>query len=373
MRYIIKYFYRFVCKPFFFRQPPDKVHTAMIRFASKLQASPLLTRVVGYLFERHYPELCSRFLDGTPLQSPVGLSAGFDKNGEVAPLMKRVGFGFSEVGSVTAKACTGNPRPWFYRLPKSQSLVVHVGLANQGINKIRKRIAGYRPADLTHFPLILSVAKTNNPENISDAMAIKDYVTSLKLAYHTPHIGAYEINISCPNTYGGEPFTTPDRLDQLLRAVDAVHLKKPVLVKLPSSLPWRQQDSLLRVIVKHDIAGVTVANLLKDRSSPAIKDPLPASIQGGLSGLPTRATSDQLIRRIYKKYGRRLTIIGVGGIFSAADAYRKIRLGASYVELITGMIFNGPQLVAEINHDLVKLLRHDGFDSINQAIGVDVT
>ena len=133
----------------------------------------------------------------------------------------------------------------------------------------------------------------------------------------------------------------------------------------------KQFDSLLKVIVEHNIQSVTVANLIKDREKVDLKDPLTDDIRGGLSGEPTRAHSLELIRRAYKNYGDKLTIIGVGGVFSAEDAYAKIKAGASLVGLITGLFFEGPQLIGRMNRELLQLLKNDGFSSIPEAIGAD--
>lgn len=178
-----------------------------------------------------------------------------------------------------------------------------------------------------------------------------------------------EINISCPNTFGGEPFTDAKRLEKLLHATDKLELQKPVFIKMPINLPLGEFDALLRVITKHSVAGVTIGNLHKDRRAVDVKDVLPDEVKGNLSGAPTKEVTTALIRRTYKQYGDTLVIIGVGGIFSAEDAYEKIQAGASLVALITGMIFEGPQLAGDINQQLVRLMVRDGYTNIAQAIG----
>jgi dihydroorotate dehydrogenase (fumarate) len=140
---------------------------------------------------------------------------------------------------------------------------------------------------------------------------------------------------------------------------------------MPLNLSWKQFKDLLDIIIKHNVAGVTVANLQKDRNKLDLKDPLPDEVRGSFSGKPSWEASNELIRKTYLCYGEKLTIIGVGGIFNAEEAYTKIRLGASLVQIITGMLFNGPQLAAEISYDLSKLLKRDGFSSISDAVGVD--
>lgn len=359
--------YRNILKPLLFLVSPDTVHAKMLQFCQVFGVQRPARWITKRMFQRYRSSLEQEYY-GVVFKSPVGVAAGFDKNGDTALIMGSLGFGFMEVGSVTAARCNGNPRPWFQRLPKTKSLIVNVGLANQGSLSITRRLQHYKPI-LEGFPVILSVAKTNNRDTVTDEAAIKDYVTSIKRAARTSSIKMIEINISCPNTYGGEPFTDPDRLHDLLTAVDAIKTPQPIFIKMPTDLSWNTFKSLLDVIVRHDIQGVTIANLTKHRST--IKDDASNLIKGGLSGKPTWDSSNALISRTYTSYGNNLTIIGVGGIFTAEDAYIKIRLGASLVELVTGMIFQGPQIAAEINETLPKLLLRDGFSHISEAIGID--
>ncbi len=145
---------------------------------------------------------------------------------------------------------------------------------------------------------------------------------------------------------------------------------KPIFIKMPLELEWEKFKELLQVAIKYKIDGVVIANLVKDReSNKYIKDEIPENIKGGISGLPTRDLCNEKISLTYKEFGDKFKIIGVGGIFNAEDAYEKIKLGASLVQLITGMIFEGPQLIGEINRGLVKLLRKDGFNNISEAVG----
>lgn len=363
--------YKHAVKPLLFRRHPDKVHTDII------QLGKLLPRVPGL---RSAPKLWSYQHDalrqqvfGMTFRGPVGLAAGFDKNIEVAHLLRSVGFGFMTGGSVTAEQCDGNPHPWFHRLPRDKSLVVFAGLPNHGVTTIARTIEGYSRHVFSGMPLIVSIAKTNNKEAADDEGAIADYCKSFATLEQTPHVDMYELNISCPNTYGGEPFTTPERLGKLLHAIDELKLQRPVTIKMPIHLGWEHTRSLLDVIVRHRVAGVTIGNLMKDRRQVTLREALPDTVKGSLSGVPTRDISTGLIRKTYQRYGDKLVIIGVGGIFSAEDAYAKIRAGATLVGLVTGMIFEGPQLIGDISHDLVKLLKRDGFGHISQAIGADTT
>lgn len=362
--------YRRAVKPVLFAQHPDRVHEAMIRMAKGVQRVPLVRDVLKVWAYRNDGAL-AQDIAGIHFRNPVGLSAGLDKNADTTGVMQRIGFGWMTAGSVTAVPCEGNPRPWFHRLKNSRSLVVHVGLANRGAVAVSRRIRKYPAKLFKHFPLAVSAAKTNSKAVVSDADGIKDYCTTLSLMSTEPNVAMLEINISCPNTYGGEPFTTPARLEALLSATDALGLQKPVFIKMPISLKWPQFRSLLDVIVEHSVAGVSVGNLLKDRSSAVLSDELPDEVAGNLSGAPCRALSTELVRRTYALYGKKLVIVGIGGIFSAEDAYEKIKAGASLVALVSGVIFEGPQLIGEINQGLVRLMKADGLTNIAEAIGRD--
>jgi len=366
-----RFSYKYLAKPILFLISPDQTHSSMITVGSAVGKVAFLRWVMRIASKRKPDNRLIQKYHGIKFDSPVGLSAGLDKNGEIVPMIANLGFGFTEVGSVTAMQCKGNPRPWFYRLPKTQSLVVYAGLGNHGSQTIIKRIHNYPHRAFGDFPIVLSVAKTNSQKVVSVKDGIADYVTTVKRAKNEPRIKMIELNVSCPNAYGGEPFTTPISLNRLLKAVDAVGVKQPIYIKMPVDLPWDAFRTLLNVIIRHQVAGVTIANLAKDRTKVELKDVLPDSVQGNLSGKPTWQLSNDLIRQTFLNYGDRLTIIGVGGIFTAEDAYTKIRLGASLIEVITGVIYGGSQIAIEINDGLVSLLKRDGYTNISQAIGVD--
>lgn len=352
-------------KPILFRFHPDTVHARTIALCRRAQRWRIILVLTRWWLAYEHPIL-KQTLHGITFANPVGLSAGFDKSVELLPLLESIGFGFATGGSVTGRVCIGNEKPWFHRLPKEKSLVVNVGLANQGSAAVAKRLAGDTRSKRVRMPQMISVARTNDRVSSADSGAVQDYLMGLKNLRR--YATMFEINISCPNTYGGEPFTDPSRLKVLLSAIDTLKLSQPVFVKMPSNKPWKEFDALLKVVAEHNIAGVTICNLRKDRKNVEID----AEVKGNLSGLPVRELSDDLIARTYKKYGKKLTIIGVGGIFTAEDAYRKIRLGANMVALVTGLIYEGPAIVGEINDGLVRLAQADGYDNIGQAVGADV-
>ncbi|HSD12909.1 MAG TPA: quinone-dependent dihydroorotate dehydrogenase, partial [Patescibacteria group bacterium] len=250
-------------------------------------------------------------------------------------------------------------------LPESKSLVVHFGLKNDGCEAIAARLEGRRFA----IPLGTSVAKTNCPETISPEGGIADYEKAFGAM---AAIGDYTtVNISCPNAFGGQPFTDPGLLDRLLERLAMVPTRKPVFIKLSPDLDDAQTDAVVDVAVRRGVRGFICANLTKDRLSAAISDNDPVPPVGGMSGKVVVSLADAQITRVYGRTRGKAVIIGCGGVFTAEDAYRKIRLGASLVQMITGMIYEGPQVVGEINRGLVRLLERDGFANISEARGAD--
>lgn len=359
--------YKRIVRPVMFQFHPDRAHhgvTTLLHVSGKVPGIPAVTRRV---LNRRHKELEIDW-KGMHFSSPVGLSAGLDKNGQLVTMVKALGFGFTEVGSVTAEPCAGNEKPWFYRLPKTGSLVVHVGLANIGVKRVLERMHALPATLQKDFPKILSVARTNSAEASGVEEGIADFVASIKAAKKSPAIQAVEVNISCPNAFCGQAFTDPKLFERLMTAIDEVKLKKPLFIKLPVDQPWKETKKILDIAVAHGVTGVTVANLTKDRAQLELKDELPDHVQGSFSGTPVRARSTDLVRKIYKSHGKDLIIIGVGGVMSAEDAYEKIKAGATFVELITGLIMRGP-FIEEVNSGLVRLLKADGYTHISDAVG----
>ena len=364
--------YRRLIKPLLFRSSPDKVHTEMIKIGSFVQQFRFLNWLMRISWSYKNDRYLSQEILGQDFSNPIGMSAGLDKNFEIAAIANSIGFGQIEGGSVTFEECAGNERPWFYRLPKTKSIVVNVGLANKGVKSALARISKYDRKQLDRMRINVSVAYTNSKRTKSEADAITDYVGSLKMIKKDPRVNLVTLNISCPNTYGGEPFTTPEKLERLLDQIDKINLQKPLFIKMPIDKTDQEFVNLLKIIANHKVQGVTIANLFKDRSKVTLKDDLPNDIAGNLSGKPTFERSNELIRMTYAEFGDKLIISGVGGIFSAEDAYKKVCSGASLIEMVTALMFEGPQVVGQINRGLVKLLKRDGFTNISQAIGSDL-
>lgn len=340
----------------------------MLNFLRLLGKYGIARKIVRFYFYYSNPILEQNIL-GIKFKNPVGLSAGFDKDANLTAILPSIGFGFMEVGSITGDPCVGNPKPRLWRMKKSKSLAVYYGLKNDGCEAISEKLKGKKFS----IPVGISIAKTNSPKTVSVEKAILDYFKTYQIFSGT---GDYAvINISCPNAYGGEPFTDSAKLRALLEKIFSIPKTKPVFLKLSPDSSKKEIDGLIGVAVEFGIDGFVCSNLTKNRNNPAILDefvPKP----GGLSGKILDNLSTELIRYVYKKSLdgadegiRKFVIIGAGGISSAEDAYKKIKAGASLIELITGMIFEGPQLISDINLGLVKLLKADGYKNISEAIG----
>lgn len=364
---IIRVLYKGIVKQILFRIDPEKVHDHFTKVGKFLGKVTFLKAITGFFFQYKNPKLHQELL-GIKFENPIGLAAGFDKNAELTRVIRSVGFGHAEVGSITGEPCKGNEKPRLWRLKKSKGLVVWYGLKNDGCEKIAKRLE----KEEFNLPVGISIAKTNSEGTVGKEAGIRDYLK----AYRTlKDLGDYiTINVSCPNAYGGQPFTNPRDLDELLMRINEIRSKKPLFIKLPPDLSHKQLDEVLDTIKYHRIDGIICTNLTKDRQNEEIsKKVLDKGIPevGGISGKPIRELSTEVIKYIYKKTNGKYVIVGCGGVFSAKDAYEKIKAGASLIQLITGMIYEGPQVIGEINQGLLRLLEKDGFKKVSQAVGVD--
>lgn len=353
--------YRRVARPVLFLCDPERVHDRAVRLGRAAGRSALLRKFAASCFS-YEDERLEQTILGIRFPNPVGLAAGFDKNAELIDILPSIGFGFAEIGSITGEPCVGNPKPRLWRLPRSKAIAIHLGLNNGGCEAIAARLRGRK----FRIPIGINVAKTNAPETVDTAAGIADYA---KAYAAFAGIGDYDtLNISCPNAYGGEPFSDPARLNALLAAIRSVPNAKPLFLKFSPDIKPDIVDALVNVAEQYGVNGFICTNLTKQRRYDRIRDRFVPE-QGGLSGKLVQDLSDDMIAHVYRRTKGRTAIIGVGGIFSAEDAYRKIRLGASLVQLITGMIFEGPQLMGDINLGLVRLLKRDGLKNIAEARG----
>ncbi len=341
--------YRNIFKPVAFAIDPEKVHDWATLVGRFLGSNPITRAFTRLMFDYSHPSLEQEVL-GIHFKNPIGLSAGFDKNAQLTALMPCVGFAYEEVGSITGEPCEGNPKPRLWRHKDLKSIRVYYGLLNDGCEKIAARLQKARFTS----PVGISIAKTNNPETCETDAGIEDYVKAFKAF---AHIGAYTtVNISCPNAYGGQPFTDAKKLKALLQELDKIPTKKPVFLKLSPDLSEGELNEILDISRAHRIDGFVCTNLTKKHHFG----------DGGLSGKAVEALANAQIRTVYQKMKGKTVIIGCGGIFSAEDAYAKLKAGASLLQLITGMIYEGPQLISEINQGLVELMKKEGVSSVSE-------
>ena len=336
--------YERVIRPLAFRGDPESVHDAAMR-AIRL----------GLLRTERFadPRLeCERF--GVRFPNPVGLAAGFDKNGVALDQWSRFGFGFVEAGTVTFHAQPGNPKPRMFRVPDSQGLINRMGFNNAGAAALAARLTPLPN------PLGINLGKSKISE-IKDAP--EDYAASFRLL-HT--MGDYfVVNVSSPNTPGLRSLQDAGALREILAAMREVDATRPLFVKVAPDLGFQALDELVEVAVAAKLTGLVATNTTISREMLS-KDP---GETGGLSGKPVREMADATLAHLYRSCPREMVLIGVGGILDGDDAYRKILLGAHLVQLYTGWIYGGPALVPRINRRIVELLVRDGFGTLDEARG----
>ena len=345
MLIITNMFYTKILRPIFFRCNPEFMHDLMVFWGEVFGAIQPARWIINLVWGYHGKDI-SKVVDGIRFERPVLLSAGFDTDGRLSRILSSVSFGGEEIGSVTARSCPGNSKPQLTRLIRNKSLVVYKGLKNQGARVIAKRLAKCKASP--GFVVGISIAQTND-EKVSDAESgLEDYYQTFKIMNEKGVGDYYTINISCPNTFGGETFTTPELLTRLLTRLETVTCTKPRYVKMPINLAWEEFNKLLQIIDRFGFNGVIIGNLNKKYSMLDFPEDAPKEWRGGLSGKPCFELSNELIRRTREKYGARFTVIGTGGIFTPEDAMAKFHAGADLIQLITGMIFEGPGLVGRI-------------------------
>ena len=369
---ILKLLYK-IARPLIFLMDPEDAHYSMKRIGIVLGSNPVTKAFTSLLYDYGHKSLRTN-VDGVEYRNPIGLSAGFDKDGELTKIYPNLGFGLAELGSITGEICPGNPGKRLFRMIKSKAIVVWYGLNNMGAEKLSKNLANQ---NFGRLRVGINAALTNQTSNFDLQAAVKDYCKTMTLF---KDIGDYyTINISCPNTQEGEPFVHRENLDVLLKMVNEKIrpiTKKPIYVKLAADMDIPEIDTIVDACIDHKMDGLVCTNLAKPEFNsehrpeeyPTTKGLLPKG-KGAMSGLPLQRISTDVIRHVYRKTQGKMTIIGVGGIFSAKDAYEKITSGANLCHMITTMIFDGPQNISEINRGLVKLIKADGFKSVEEAVG----
>ncbi|MEP7350137.1 MAG: quinone-dependent dihydroorotate dehydrogenase [Sphingorhabdus sp.] len=306
------------------------------------------------------PRLSQR-LAGLRFPNPVGLAPGYDKNAEVPAAILRLGFGFTEVGTLTPLPQAGNPRPRLFRLTEDKAVINRMGFNNDGQAVAALRLSKLS-RDVNGGPLGVNIGA--NKDSVD---RIADYVAGVKTM--APFADYLTVNISSPNTPGLRALQDKAALDDLLSAVMAARIDTtPIFLKVAPDLEPADIDDIVAVSMARGVAALIVSNTTITR--PPLKS-RHASESGGLSGAPLRDLAQQRLRDFRKASAGQIPLIGVGGIASAADAYARIRAGASLVQIYSAMVYEGPGLASVINKGLLKLLRRDGFTNIAEAVGVD--
>ncbi len=361
-----KMFYQ-LFRPIIFLQDPEKAHERIIEFGKFLKENHLNNFLKPFF---HYEDSrLNTTVCGIDFKNPVGLAAGFDKNAVLPEFIEMLGFGFEEIGSVTANGGDGNQKPRIFRLPKDKAIVNRMGLNNQGAYRINKNLKRRS----SKIPVGFNIAKTHSTEILGEK-AIEDF----KISYMTMTEGSYAaLNVSCPNTTEGKTFEDPIALAELLFEINIQRKymddRRPLFVKLsPDNWDKKALERMLYVCEGHNIDGYILANSSSKRDgleTPQIH--LDKIGIGGLSGKPLQSKSNEIISFVYRETKK--PIIGVGGIFNGDDAYNKIKAGATIVQGLTGLIYEGPGFAKKINKRLVRLLERDGLCNIQEAIGIDYT
>jgi dihydroorotate dehydrogenase len=359
--------YKNFIRPLLFMGDPENTHEQTLALLSKMGA---LNGVLDRLYSVHDRRLQLR-VGSLTLWNPVGLAGGFDKNGIAIRAIAGFGFGFIEIGAVTALAQPGNPKPRLYRLPADEALINRLGFNNEGATVVAARLRRLlENGGPLRIPLGINIGRS---KVVATRDAVADFLSAFEQVY--PYGDFFTLNVSSPNTPQLRNLQEKNLLKGLLQAVQQKNRElagrvaqrmKPVLVKIAPDMEFSQADDIIQVAMSEQIDGIIATNataFLRETLVSRSEEP------GGLSGKPLRVLATSFVRYLYRALGGKLPIIGVGGIFSAEDAYEKITAGASAVQIYTGFVYEGPGTVKRINQGLLRLLERDGYRSIAEAVG----
>jgi dihydroorotate dehydrogenase len=354
-----------------FRLDSERAHELGIAALRALQAVPPLAAA---LRQRNLvsPPALRQTLLGLDFPNPVGLAAGFDKNAAVVRALPALGFGFVEVGTVTPLPQEGNPRPRMFRHPEAESLQNALGFNNRGMEAMRRRLESLRglPGNPTDaFPLPLGVNLGKNKATPADE-ALRDYETLLRGL--DPYADYLVVNLSSPNTPGLRDLQNESFLRALFALAQGI-TRKPILVKIAPDLPPETAGDLAEAAVAAGAAGLIATNTTTDYGLlPGLAGASRfGGLSGGLSGKILREKSFAILQALARRLRGRTLLISVGGVDSGAEAYRRLKAGASLVQLYTALVYQGPGLPKRINQDLLALMARDGVRSIAEVVGVE--
>ncbi len=336
---------------------PERIHTWVFALLRAVTAPAPLRRALGRWLAPSDPVLASTVF-GVRFAGPLGLAAGFDKDGSGLNTWGALGFGFAEVGTVTAQAQPGNPPPRMFRLPDDRALLNRLGFNNRGAGELAMRLARHAP----DVPIGVNIGKTKAtpPE-----CAVDDYAESARLV--GPLAAFLVVNVSSPNTPGLRDLQAVSSLRTILAAVKA-ETTTPVLVKIAPDLSDSDVDEIADLAVELGLAGIVATNTTVSRdglSTPGVD----ALGPGGISGPPVARRSAEVLRRLYQRVGDRLVLISVGGIETADDAWERITAGASLLQGYTGFVYGGGLWAKHIHDGIARRLHDGGFASLADAVG----
>ncbi|MDJ1434004.1 quinone-dependent dihydroorotate dehydrogenase [Halostagnicola sp. A-GB9-2] len=347
-------------RPLAFKLPAETAHE-LGKGALRVAQSTRPTRAglaAAYRFENPALEI-ERF--GTKFSNPVGVAAGFDKNAEVTHALSALGFGFVEIGTVTPYPQEGNRRPRLFRLREDEAMVNRMGFNGHGMERVKERL---QRDGLPSIPLGVNIGKMNTS---GEREAIEDYRRVFDRL--SPFADYVVVNVSCPNTPEEFDESSPEHLRAVFETIEVENDRDvPILVKIGPDSPEESILDLVDIVEEFELDGIIATNTTTSR------DGLESPNQqewGGLSGAPLEDRSTEIIRTIAEHTD--LPIVGVGGVDSAESAYEKIRAGASLVQLYTGFVYNGPSTAKAINKGLAGLLARDGYRSVEEAVGADIS
>ncbi|USG66691.1 quinone-dependent dihydroorotate dehydrogenase [Brevibacillus ruminantium] len=355
-------------RKFLFQMDAEEVHEKTVHLLKMVEKSPAAKSLLKMMYQVRDQRLENQIW-GLKFPNPVGLAAGFDKNAEVYHALAALGFGFVEVGTITPQGQPGNPQPRLFRLMEHQAIINRMGFNNLGAYLASQNLIDYAYADV---PIGINLGKNKITPNEE---AAQDYSKCLDMLYPYGHY--FVINVSSPNTPNLRDLQETESLRALIRAIreKAAELQgrgvaaKPILLKVAPDMADEQMRDVVQAAVEEGLSGIIATNTTLSRE--AVQDHPRADEAGGLSGRPLEERATAWVKEIYQEVGDRVPIIGVGGIFTGEDAYRKIRAGASLVQVYSGMIYQGPAIVKTINKQLLRLLERDGFSHVKEAIGAD--
>lgn len=326
--------YSHIVKPIFFKMDPEEVHHRVMDWIRHPWIASLLNFPAIFSQSK-----CEVNQWGIQFPNPMGLAAGFDKNALALPVWDKFGFGHVEIGTVTLHPQEGNPKPRIFRIPENEALINRMGFPNEGADVIRNRLEFYKSSgQWPRIPVGINIGKSK----ITDLeKAPEDYLGSFQRL--SPFADYVAINVSSPNTPGLRSLQTKESLIKIIEPIQEKNTRRiPLLVKIAPDLSEEELDSVLEAVEVLKCQGMIATNTTLDKSSVALKE------EGGLSGEPVRDRSTRMIQSIFRKTKGSLPIIGVGGIQTAADAQEKLKAGASLLQVYTGFIYQGPQMVRSI-------------------------